>query len=62
MLTSDEPVVLHVVIYNQSRVGYTKALARAQTRLAELAGGGAMAELRRSHERWWGEPDRLRPI
>ena len=55
-------MVLHVAIYNQSRVGYTKALARAQTRLAELAGGSAMAELRRSHERWWGEPDRLRPI
>ena len=44
-------------------MGYTKALARAQPRLAELAGGSAMmAELRRSHERWWGEPDRLRPI
>ena len=53
-LTAGEPVILNVLIYNQSGVGFSRALPRAQSRLTALAAGPtAMTALRTSHDLWW---------
>jgi len=54
-LSSTEPVILQLLVYNQSGVGFSRALARAQQRLTALAAPSAMADLRESHDRWWAE-------
>ena len=53
-LTAAEPVVIHVVIFNQSGVAFSRALPRAQSRLTALAEDpSAMAQLRSGHDLWW---------
>ena len=50
-----ESVTLHVVICNQSHVGYQQGLLRGSARLRQLQQSGARMALREAHDTWWRE-------
>ena len=54
-LAVGESITLHVVIYNQSHVGFRRGLQRGAARLKQLQYLPARAKLRQAHNEWWRE-------
>ena len=48
-------VTFHVVIYNQSHVGYRRGLSHGAARLQQLQHVNARMALRHAHDMWWRE-------